>query len=842
MIAPGLFARLSADGVRLRVDRERRVLFATPQEGEIRPELLDELRGCRDELLELLLDDPGEEDRPAGRRRCPTGNDADLSPDHDDGPHVHHRVVRNAADLAELVDLLLADPTATTIAVDAEWHGDYPTEPGSYLRTIQVSWKPGHAACVVLNAPGGAPAFDSNPAAALPHLRRLLTSTEDRSVRIVGHFFRADLPWLIDFGLDLRAGIQAPADDEQYEGWERTRTVGGFDTGLAVHSCDENAELKLEALAQEHCQVPDYGAPLRAWRQESCEENGIKESELAGYGDCPDEVLVPYGNFDADATRRLFEIYNRPGGLLDRDGFGRSSRRPFWIAMRATLPILEMEMTGLRVSRGQLEQQAVHFRVSREDQERRIREWADWPTFNHRSVQHCREFLFGEALSGRVDRVTGQPIRIRPEGARSLALTPVKTSKKPAHDWSEIVERCETTQHGPSTDKETLSILASGCPQAGWLRDLRFIDQVLKTVLHIPTASDAAVGRRSRTSLIAHTHADGRIRTHFFQTLVTGRYSSSRPPLQNIGKRREVDYERILGTSYLAPLRSAFEASPGHVLVEADYVGAELAAMAWLSGDEMMIEHVRRNGLPDGNPEHYDIHSNVAVRAFRLECQPTKQALMGAGSGHLRSVAKTVVFGIAYGRGPRAIRRSALEEGTDLSVDEAQGVIDAIFDMYPKLRSFFDACRGRASHPGWLENVYGRRRRFHDRHDPDQRWRRENQAKNFPVQSLIADAISRSLDKLHSYRETDAGRGLGYRIVLQIHDSVVLEVPVHELRQVVDEVIPACLIDAVPIIPRQPDGTRVERGPYHFAIETEVFERWGIPLGDDELRGLEPPV
>lgn len=828
MISPELLNQLSACGVRLRVDRRRRELIVDAPAGSLSTELLHELRRHRAEFIELMLPSAGDDLAGGSRSQAAVANETPDPPRTGDS-EVDHRVVREEAELAELVDELLANPATATIAVDAEWHRSFPTEPGAYLRTIQFSWKPRHAACVVLHAPGGEPAFDPEPAAALPHLQRLLCSTNDRPVRIVGHFFRADLPWLTDFGLDLRNEFQAPEDNERNEGWELTRTLGGFDTGLAAHACDEAAELKLERLVRRHCHVPDYGEPLRAWRKEYCKRASITEEQLDGYGDCPDEILLPYGNYDADATRRLFDVYNRPGGLLDRDAFARSSRRPFWIAMRATPAILEMEMTGIRVSRERLEQQAARFHTRRDQLERQIRDWARWSGFNHRSVQQCREFLFGESLSGRVDKASGRPTRIRPEDARSLGLTPVKTTGKPARDWSQIVERGETSQRLPSTDRETLSILAIRCPQAGWLRDLRFIDQALKTVLRVPAESDVAAGPRSRTSLLSHTHADGRIRTHIFQTLDTGRYSSSRPPLQNIGKRREADYERILGPFYLGPLRSAFEASPGHVLVEADYIGAELAAMAWLSGDEAMIEHVRRNGLPEGNPEHYDIHSNVAIRAFRLDCEPTKQALKDAGHGHLRSVAKSVVFGIAYGRGARAIARSAMEEGTHLSAAEASTVIAAIFDTYPELRSFFDACRRRAGHPGWLENAYGRRRRFHERHAPEQRSRHERQAMNFPVQSLIADAVSRALDKLHGYRETPLGRGLDFRILLQIHDAVLLEVPVPQLGRVVDEVIPACMVDSVPVVPHHPNGTRIERGPYHLAVETAVFDRWGVP-------------
>ena len=111
----------------------------------------------------------------------------------------------------------------------------------------------------------------------------------------------------------------------------------------------------------------------------------------------------------------------------------------------------------------------------------------------------------------------------------------------------------------------------------GWLRDLHFIDQLLKSTLRPPLADSAGYDG----GLISYICDDGRVRTRIYQTLETRRYSSSRPALQNISKRGEVDYARILGDRYQYPVRSVIEAAPGHVLVEADYVGAELAAMAW---------------------------------------------------------------------------------------------------------------------------------------------------------------------------------------------------------------------------------------------------------------------
>jgi intein/homing endonuclease len=112
-----------------------------------------------------------------------------------------------------------------------------------------------------------------------------------------------------------------------------------------------------------------------------------------------------------------------------------------------------------------------------------------------------------------------------------------------------------------------------------------------------------------------------------------------------LSKRREKAYRDILGEGYLYPIRSIFEASPGTVLVEADYQGAELFMMAVQSGDPVMIDHCLRGQLSTKDPNYYDIHSNIAIKAFKLNCPPTKKGLEAAGLPHIRDVTKCVVAG-----------------------------------------------------------------------------------------------------------------------------------------------------------------------------------------------------
>jgi uracil-DNA glycosylase family 4 len=118
---------------------------------------------------------------------------------------LNHVCLYSESSLAGVVDRILGESTGVdVIAVDAEWHGDLPGGEQSYLRTVQFSHKAKHAYCVVLHSQGGHPAFAGGVDAAMEQLRRLLKSTPGRAVRVGGHFFRADLPWLLHHGLDLR--------------------------------------------------------------------------------------------------------------------------------------------------------------------------------------------------------------------------------------------------------------------------------------------------------------------------------------------------------------------------------------------------------------------------------------------------------------------------------------------------------------------------------------------------------------------------------------------------------------------------------------------------------------
>ena len=741
--------------------------------------------------------------------------------------------------LTELVDAMIADPdpNANIIAIDCEWHGDHPTDPEAYLRTVQISNKDRWARTVVLRHQGGTDAFKPDLAAARTQLARLLKSTPDRHVRVGGHFFRADLPWLIDFGVDIRPEY-APAVEAE------DRTHGGWDTSLMYHAINECAKYGLDACSMRFTTAPIYWEDLDEWRKKYRAVNKLKASDMAGYGNVPAHILHPYGAYDVDVTRRIMmHFYGTDGndGALAKDQNGHDCWGPYWLAHGASLAFLEMELTGLEIDRKRADELTTLFMNTQVRLLHQIREELHWPDFNPKSQPQLSVALFGTGFLG---RYTNPPTI--PEGAQLLNLRPVKTTGKRPVLWAEMGWRGVNPDTAtPSTDKESLGILGYINSTAAKIRDYKFISQVLQSVLRKPNTTDDGdfeVDENGNYSyekgLVGCVHADGKVRTHFFQTKETGRASSSRPPLQNLSSRREDDYGRIIGAeTYKHPVRSILRVPEGYVGIETDLTGAELAVLAWLAQDASMIDHVRRNLLPDTDPDHYDIHSRQAVKTFNITgIEPTSKGMKAAGKKGLRVAAKNVNFGIPYGRGSEAIARQCKEEGVDVTAEDCQRMIDEYFKSYPGTKGFLADCRARSQSPGWVVGPYGRMRRFVNSEDRAVKGEQERQAQNFPIQGGVADAVSIALNNFYRYREEHPE--IEYKIGLQIHDAIVLIVPIEHAEQVYKEVVPECMVKRVPFYPRTLDGTLIDAGPYYFGSSREVFVHWGEVLKPKEAEAL----
>ena len=244
----------------------------------------------------------------------------------------------------------------------------------------------------------------------------------------------------------------------------------------------------------------------------------------------------------------------------------------------------------------------------------------------------------------------------------------------------------------------------------------------------------------------------GRIHTSYAQAVAaTGRLSSVDPNLQNIPIRRP-EGRRI---------RKAFIAAPGAALLAADYSQIELRIMAHLSGDE---------SLRAAFAEDRDVHQATAAEVFGVE--------LTAVSADQRRTAKVINFGLIYGMSPFGLARNL---GIERSA--AQQYVERYFQRYPGVRRFMDDTRLQARERGFVETVFGRRLYLPDIRsgNPQLRQYAERAAINAPMQGTAADIIKRAMISVH---EWCVGTGAPARLIMQVHDELVLEVRADAVDQV----------------------------------------------------------
>lgn len=253
------------------------------------------------------------------------------------------------------------------------------------------------------------------------------------------------------------------------------------------------------------------------------------------------------------------------------------------------------------------------------------------------------------------------------------------------------------------------------------------------------------------------TPGTGRVHTSYHQAVAaTGRLSSTDPNLQNIPIR----------TPEGRRIRQAFIAPKGHVLLAADYSQIELRIMAHLSGDK---------GLLSAFAADLDVHRATAAEVFETELE--------AVSDDQRRSAKAINFGLMYGM-------SAFGLGKQLGIPrgQAQEYVDLYFDRYPGVKAYMDDIRESASKLGYVETVFGRRLYLPEinARNAQRRQYAERSAINAPMQGTAADIIKKAMLAVHEWLERDPS---GARMIMQVHDELVFEVPEAAVDAVKKQVI-----------------------------------------------------
>ncbi len=350
-----------------------------------------------------------------------------------------------------------------------------------------------------------------------------------------------------------------------------------------------------------------------------------------------------------------------------------------------------------------------------------------------------------DALLKDIHAIAGEDVN--PNSPKQLAVVLFEKLKLPP------IKRTKT---GYSTDVDVLEELALGHPLPQKLLEYR---QLAKLKGTYADALPALVHPRS-----------GRIHTSFNQLVAaTGRLSSSTPNVQNIPIRNELGRR----------IRQAFIPEDGWRLLAADYSQIELRIFAHLSGEAALVEAFRRNE---------DIHARTAAEILRVPAD--------AVTPDMRRLAKVVTFGILYG-----ISGFGLAQAASISREDAQRYIDAYFAAHPRVRAYIDRTVAEGRERGYVTTLLGRRRYLAElgAKNPNVRAGAERMAANAPIQGTASDIIKLAMVRLAAAL---GARRLRARMLLQVHDELLLEVPEAEraaVRALVPEIMESVMKLDVPL-------------------------------------------
>ncbi|HEL1692802.1 TPA: DNA polymerase I [Streptococcus suis] len=327
------------------------------------------------------------------------------------------------------------------------------------------------------------------------------------------------------------------------------------------------------------------------------------------------------------------------------------------------------------------------------------------------------------------------------------------------------LEYTKKTKTGYSTAVDVLERLAPIAPVVSKILEYRQITKLQST--YVVGLQDAIL-------------EDGKIHTRYVQDLTqTGRLSSTDPNLQNIPVRLEQG--RLIRKAFVPSLEDS-------VLLASDYSQIELRVLAHISKDEHLIEAFQQGA---------DIHTSTAMRVFGIEKAEDV-------TPNDRRNAKAVNFGVVYG-----ISDFGLSNNLGITRKEAKAYIDTYFERFPGIKNYMETIVREARDKGYVETIYKRRRELPDINSRNFNVRNfaERTAINSPIQGSAADILKVAMINLDKAL-TEAG--LATRMLLQVHDEIVLEVPVAELETVkamVKETMESAISLSVPLIVDENEGT-----------------------------------
>jgi len=554
-----------------------------------------------------------------------------------EGVHVeryekHYETIRNSTELRDLVERL-KDGNYKVLSVDCEWHGQNHVD--GLLRSLQICWKPGHAAYIRFRDEQTNYAFDISYKEAGEIIAEYLDRPE---VRYVGHHISADLPWMSHV-----LGLQW---------YEKTL----LDTEFAQQCVDEHSELGLERLCMAYTDLGRWDLELTQW----CKANAKLVKD--GYGFIPDKIMIPYALADTDGVMRTYpQILRR---LLNQhwgEGFRYYNQifNPFVTDVytffgKEGLPIDMERMNDLRdlyhYIRVQLDKEfrsrvitesetLLRTALMRIDLELGIDVYQNLlemvesgdmeeahqllytavPAENHLDIKPVWEHFLN---APKFKPGSSKQVRLWLFGAKGM--TPVKSTNQrdkglPSMPWEKVLELPEDRrkEFTPSADGQSLEILGMqySDPVLGKLLEFKAVDTVCSNFLGEPTRdpdTDEIIEQKGLHKFVAST---GNLHNQLSAT-ETGRSRSWKPNILNLpgwvndkinagmfeifmlrladGTLPEIYFKYVVNPKSIPSVRSIVKAPPGWCIVESDYATAELRGWAYISGDQKMIDLITK--------------------------------------------------------------------------------------------------------------------------------------------------------------------------------------------------------------------------------------------------------
>jgi DNA polymerase I-like protein with 3'-5' exonuclease and polymerase domains len=615
-------------------------------------------------------------------------------------------------------------------------------------------------------------------------------------VGLVGHNIKADGMWLYRLGLDIR---------------EYTH----YDTMLAEHLINSLGPFGLTDLTLKYTSMGRYDEYVVKWK------HNHKDLAVDGYGAIPDEFLLPYSAGDVQATWQVM-VAQQPA--MGRYYAPRGLQQEYPPLATSTLHmcsmLYEMEANGLTVDRSRLQELT--------------------KLYNDKRRELLAAFPAMVVPYGYTDFNPGSPVQVakllfNPTNANGLGLLPIKATGKPAKSWEWVLDQNPEVrkQYAPSTDSATLEILETKHPLVRQILNMRRINK----------ACEAYLREDELGGIPGNIWADGRLHAGFGQLTDTGRLNSHNPNVQNFPKSSEGYILEIFGKGIaIPPTRSVIVADPLCVLFEADYAQAELFILAALADDEVMMGALTTPGK--------DLHDLTAISAFQLQVfmpdgsaaneeyllrlaaadpaaygkllkelvyvdQKGKRMTRSEFKDTIRVSAKSINFGIPYGRGAAAIALQVkAETGLPIAESEVAAGIRKWKETYSQAWKCLCWYQAHGLKNKYVESPWGRRRYFNHPEFEYEKAGLQREAGNFPIQSTVADTMAIAADRIVQER---ARRKLKFTFRNQVHDSFLFNVPTTEVaaaREVIREGMGGIRIP-------MPSGK-----PLTLGVDIDVYERW----------------